>query len=98
MVPLVGFEPRTFCMEVQCSNHYTTKTLNLSSFGLRCYALYHPGQDYRSALFGTILETHQLLDFRNKKIKQTFVWKNVFSKKLFFNRISPEIFHKIFNF
>ena len=45
----------------------------------------------------TILETWQLLDFRNKNIKQSFIWKNC-SKKLFFYWISPEIFHKIFYF
>ena len=54
--------------------------------------------DYRGASFGANFETRQWLYLSNKFFKQTFVWKNVFSKKLFFIRISLEIFHKIFNF
>ena len=61
-------------------------------------ALDHADGDYRGAVFSVIFNLCRSLPITVSTLKQTFKWKNAFSKSYFFIVVSCEIFNKIFNF
>ena len=58
----------------------------------------HADGDYRGAVFSVIFNLCRSLPITVSTLKQTFQWKNAFSKSYFFIVVSCEIFNKIFNF